>query len=370
MAGQRVLVTGGGTGGHIFPALAIARELRRQAPGIEVRFAGSRYGMERRLVPGHGFRLHLLHIKGLRGKGLTGTVQSLALLPLALAEALFILLSFRPRAVVGVGGYASFPVGLAGRLLGRPLLVQEQNWAPGFANRMLGRLARTVAVSFPESTGAFGPGKAVLTGNPVRRDFAGIGPPDRTAPPGLLIVGGSRGARAINRAVCDALPALAASGAAMRIRHQTGTEDEEWVREAYQHAGVEAEVSAFIEEMPAAMADCSLALCRSGASTVAELAVAGRPAVFVPFPQATGGHQEQNASAFARAGAGLVIRQDQLEPGTLTTTLAGLLTDREQLDRMAKAARSLARPDAAERIAGLVIGMIRGESPGPDGNVR
>ncbi len=362
MAQQRVLVTGGGTGGHIFPALAIAGELRRQAPGMELRFAGSRYGMEQRIVPGRGYKLYLLWVKGLRGKGVWDTLQSLALLPLALVQALFILLSFRPQAVVGVGGYASFPVALAGRLLGRPLLVQEQNWAPGFANRLLGRMARTVAVSFPDSVAAFGPRKAVLTGNPVRRDFTGIGPPDRNAPPGLLIFGGSRGARVINRAVCEALPALSSSGVTLRIRHQTGTEDEPWVREAYQHAGVEAEVSAFIEEMPAAMAQCSLALCRSGASTVAELAAAGRPAVFVPFAQATGGHQAQNAEAAARAGAGLVIRQDELDPGALAATLAGLLADRERLDRMAEAARSLARPDAAQRIAGLVMEMI-GDGP-------
>jgi UDP-N-acetylglucosamine--N-acetylmuramyl-(pentapeptide) pyrophosphoryl-undecaprenol N-acetylglucosamine transferase len=360
MAVQRVLVTGGGTGGHIFPALAIAGELRRQAPRMEVRFAGSRYGMERRIVPGRGFRLHLLHVKGLRGKGLLDTVHSLALLPLALAEALAILLSFQPQAVVGVGGYASFPVALAGKLLGRPLLVQEQNWAPGFANRVLGRLARTVAVSFPQSADAFGPGKTVLTGNPVRPDFAAIGPPDRAAPPGLLIFGGSRGARTINRAVCAALPALAGTGVEMRIRHQTGAEDERWVAEAYRHAGVEAEVSAFIEEMPAAMAECSLALCRSGASTVAELAAAGRPAVFVPFPQATGGHQEQNAFAVAQAGAGLVIPQEKLDPGGLAETLAALLADRGRLDRMAEAAKSLARPDAAAKIAGLVLGMIGG----------
>lgn len=363
MAEQRVLVTGGGTGGHIFPALAIANELCRQSPGMEIRFAGSRYGMDRRLVPGHGYRLHLLHVRGLRGKGLLDTLLSLVLLPLAMVQALVILLSFRPQAVVGVGGYASFPVALAGRLLGRPLLVQEQNWAPGFANRLLGRLARTVAVSFPESTGAFGPGKAVLTGNPVRTDFAEIGPPDGNSPPGLLIFGGSRGARVINRAVCEALPALTESGVMMRIRHQTGTEDEPWVREAYQHAGVEAEVSAFIEEMPAAMAQCSLALCRSGASTVAELAAAGRPAVFVPFAQATGGHQAQNALAMAQAGAGLVIVQDELEPGMLAKTLAELLGDRERLDRMAEAARSQARPDAAARIAELVIRMIGGHPP-------
>jgi len=359
MAARRVLITGGGTGGHIFPALAIAGELCRQAPGMEVRFAGSRYGMERRIVPGRGFRLHLLLVKGLRGKGLLDTLLSLALLPLAMVQALVILLFFRPQAVVGVGGYASFPVALAGKLLGRPLLVQEQNWAPGFANRMLGRLARTVAVSFPESTGAFGQGKAVLTGNPVRADFATIGPPDKTAPPGLLIFGGSRGARAINRAVCDALPALSDSGVELRIRHQTGIEDEGWVREAYQNAGVEAEVSAFIEEMPSAMAQCSLALCRSGASTVAELAAAGRPAVFVPFPQATGGHQAQNAEAMARAGAAQVIRQEDLDPETLAATLTGLLARRERLERMAEAARSMARPDAAARIVELVTGMIK-----------
>jgi len=354
---QRVLVTGGGTGGHIFPALAIAGELCRQAPGLEVRYAGSRYGMERRIVPGRGYRLHLLHIRGLRGKGLLDTVLSLALLPLALAEAFLLMMTFQPQAVVGVGGYASFPVALAGRLLGRPLLVQEQNWAPGFANRLLGRLARVVAVSFPRTEQAFRPGKAVLTGNPVRSAFTGIGSADRTVPPGLLIFGGSRGARAINRAVCEALPLLLATGVPMRIRHQTGSEDEEWVRAAYERAGVEAEVSAFIEEMPAAMADCSLALCRSGASTVAELAAAGRPALFVPFPQATGGHQLQNAEAMARAGAGLVIKQEELDPTLLAETLSGLLGRQEQLDRMAKAARGLARPDAAARIAGLVLEM-------------
>lgn len=358
MAGQRVLVTGGGTGGHIFPALAIAGELARQHPGMEVRFAGSRYGLERRIVPGQGFRLHLLHVRGLRGKGPVDTLQSLALLPLALLEALALLLSFRPRAVVGVGGYASFPVALAGRLLGRPLLVQEQNLAPGFANRLLGRLASVVAVSFAESVEAFAPGKAVFTGNPVRSAFTEIGPPDPEAPPGLLVFGGSRGARAINRAMCEALPLLIASGVRMRIRHQTGAEDESWVREAYRRAGVEAEVSPFIEEMPQAMAWCSLALCRSGASTVAELAAAGRPAVFVPFAQATGGHQAQNAHAASGAGAGLVIAQDELDPAGLATTLAGLLGDRERLKRMGDAARRLGRPDAAERIAELVTGLI------------
>jgi UDP-N-acetylglucosamine--N-acetylmuramyl-(pentapeptide) pyrophosphoryl-undecaprenol N-acetylglucosamine transferase len=358
MAEQRVLVTGGGTGGHIFPALAIAGELARRHPGMEIRFAGSRYGMERRIVPGRGFRLHLLHVKGLRGKGLLDTLLSLALLPLALAEALALLLSFRPRAVVGVGGYASFPVALAGRLLGRPLLVQEQNLAPGFANRLLGRLASVVAVSFADSRAAFAPGKAVLTGNPVRSAFAEIGRPDPATPPGLLVFGGSRGARAINQVMCEALPALASSGVPMRIRHQTGVEDESWVREAYRHAGVEAEISAFIEEMPAAMAWCSLALCRSGASTVAELAAAGRPAVFVPFAQATGGHQAQNAHAVSGAGAGLVIGQDELDPAALAATLADLLGDRERLQRMADAARRLARPDAAERIAELVTGLI------------
>jgi len=358
MAKQRVLVTGGGTGGHIFPALAIAGELLRQHPDMDVRFAGSRYGMERQIVPGRGFRLHLLHVKGLRGKGLIDTLQSLLLLPLALVEALALLLSFRPRAVVGVGGYASFPVALAGRLLGRPLLVQEQNLAPGFANRLLGRLASTVAVSFADSVAAFAPGKAVLTGNPVRAAFGSIGPPDPASPPGLLVFGGSRGARAINRAMCEALPALASCGIPMRIRHQTGTEDESWVREAYRRAGVEAEIDTFIEDMPQAMAWCSLALCRSGASTVAELAAAGRPAVFVPFPQATGGHQAQNAFAVSGAGAGLVIEQKGLDPAGLAETLAGLLGDRDRLLRMADAARQLARPDAAERIAELVTGMI------------
>jgi UDP-N-acetylglucosamine--N-acetylmuramyl-(pentapeptide) pyrophosphoryl-undecaprenol N-acetylglucosamine transferase len=357
-AGHRVLVTGGGTGGHIFPALAIAGELQRKHPGMEVRFAGSRYGMEKRIVPGRGIRLHLLHIRGLRGKGLFDTVRGLLLLPLALAEALALMLSFRPQAVVGVGGYASFPVALACRLLGRPLLVQEQNWAPGFANRLLGKLARRVAVSFAESAASFGGDKAVVTGNPVRPAFTEIGPPQPGGTPGLLIFGGSRGARAINRAVCEALPHLAASGVAMRIRHQTGAADEDWVREAYRRAMVDAEVSAFIEEMPQAMADCSLALCRSGASTVAELAAAGRPALFVPFPQATGGHQLQNAEAMERTGAGLVIEQDALTPERLAETLAGLLADREQLEGMAEAARQQARPDAAARIAALVMELI------------
>jgi len=362
-AGLRVLVTGGGTGGHIFPALAIAGELQRQHPGMEIRFAGSRYGMERRIVPGRGFRLHLLHIRGLRGKGPLDTLRGLLLVPLALAEALLLLLSYRPQALVGVGGYASFPVALAGRLFGRPLLVQEQNWAPGFANRLLGRLARRVAVSFPESAAAFGAGKAVLTGNPVRPEFTEIEPPARSGPPGLLVFGGSRGARAINEAVCEALPLLAASGVELRIRHQTGVEDEGWVRETYHRTGVEAEVSAFIEEMPQAMADCSLALCRSGASTVAELAAAGRPAIFVPFPQATGGHQLQNAEAMARSGAGLVLEQQTLTAQTLGETLIGLLANRERLERMAGSARQLARPDAAQRIAALVMEMIGDKRP-------
>ncbi|UGB46115.1 undecaprenyldiphospho-muramoylpentapeptide beta-N-acetylglucosaminyltransferase [Frateuria edaphi] len=347
-ADRPVLIMAGGTGGHIFPGLAVADVLRAQ--GIPVAWLGAAGGMETRVVPAHGIELHTVAVGGLRGKGL----KTRLLAPLMLARALFaslrVLRRVRPRSVLSMGGYVAGPGGVAARITATPLLVHEQNRVAGYTNRKLAGFARRVLAGFAD---ALPNGEWV--GNPVRASIAALPPPaerfaTRSGRSQLLVLGGSLGARALNLALPQAL-ALIPIDQRPVVRHQCGSRGLDEARAAYAQAGVEADVVPFIEDMAAAYGWADLAVCRAGALTIAELTAAGLGAVLVPFPYAVDDHQTGNAQALVEAGAAELIQERDLDVEKLAQRLAALLADRRQLTAMAEAARTQAKPDAAATIA-------------------
>jgi UDP-N-acetylglucosamine--N-acetylmuramyl-(pentapeptide) pyrophosphoryl-undecaprenol N-acetylglucosamine transferase len=351
-----VLIAGGGTGGHVFPALAVAAEL--VAAGAAVEFAGTARGFEARLVPSAGYTLHTLPVRGLRGKSPIDLIRGGALLPIAFARAIALVGRLRPDAVLGVGGYASGPALAAAWCRRVPIALHEQNAIPGLTNQVLARLARIVAVSFEASRGSFAR-PVVVTGNPVRAAFFEIPPVLPAVQIRLLIFGGSQGSRVINRAVAAALPLLA--GAPLEIVHQTGEADLAEVRTPYAGSSfATARVVPFLDDMPAAFAAADLILSRAGATTSAELAAAGRGALLVPFAAAAGGHQEANARALVAAGAAEIMLERDLDGARLAARLRDLAGDPGRLADMGARARTLARPDAARDVARLVLGLVRG----------
>ncbi|MBI3449569.1 MAG: undecaprenyldiphospho-muramoylpentapeptide beta-N-acetylglucosaminyltransferase [Acidobacteria bacterium] len=353
---RRVLIAGGGTGGHIFPAIAIARSLTARAPGCEVVMVGTARGLETKLVPEAGFRLITIPVAGLRGKSVGATARGLAMLPRALGAALRITGAERPEVVVGVGGYASGPI-LAAAILRRiPTLIQDQNLAPGMTNRWLAPFASEVAIAF-DGARRFLRGRGIVTGNPIRPEFAHVPPrPKGRATRHLLVYGGSQGSSAVNAAMADAAPKLGRLRGALRVLHQTGAAGVDAMRAAYERAGIEADVRPFVDDMAGAMAGADLILARSGGG-VAEITAAGRGSILVPLPTAAHDHQTHNARALEEAGASVVIAQRDLTGERLATTLSLLLGDEARLDAMAAAARALGRPDAADRIAALIEGL-------------
>jgi UDP-N-acetylglucosamine--N-acetylmuramyl-(pentapeptide) pyrophosphoryl-undecaprenol N-acetylglucosamine transferase len=348
---MRAILAGGGTGGHVIPALAIAQELQKRY-GAEVLFIGTARGIENRLVPAAGFPLRLVQVGALNKVSLKTRVKTLFDLPRAVWDARRILSEFAPDVVIGVGGYASGPAMLAAILKRIPTLAFEPNVVPGFANRVVARMVSAAAVHFQETARYFP--RAVVTGVPVRDAFFKIaGTATGNDRPTLLVFGGSQGANAINQAMIQCLPELAKQVPDIHIIHQTGERDYNDAQAAYQKAGSSAEVYPFITDMPAFFARADLILCRSGASTVAEITAAGKPAVFVPFPRAADDHQRVNAQALERAGAAVVAEETKLERVWLADTLAALLADPGRLHRMSQAARKLAHPDAAGDIAAM-----------------
>ena len=343
-----VLIMAGGTGGHIFPGLAVAEVLR--ARGVPVAWLGATGGMETRVVPAHGIEVHTVPVGGLRGKGLKTRVMAPLMLVRALLASLNVLRRLNPRSVLSMGGYVAGPGGVAARLLGCPLLVHEQNGVAGYTNRKLASHARRVLAGFDGVLP-----RAEWVGNPVRAAIAALPSPavrmaDREGTPELLVLGGSLGARALNLSVPQALAQLRPERRP-RVLHQCGGRGLDEAREAYAHAGVDAEVVPFVDDMAAAYARADLVVCRAGALTVAELAAAGLGAVLVPFPHAVDDHQTRNAETLVAAGAAELIQERDLDITQLAQRLDALLHDRARLRAMAEAARTLAKPDAAATIA-------------------
>ncbi len=349
---MRAAIVGGGTGGHVIPALAIARELRERY-SAEIIFVGTSRGIETRLVPEAGFPLHLVQVGQLKNVSVTRRARTLTDIPRALFACRKLFADFRPQVVIGVGGYASGPGMLAAILMRIPTLAFEPNLVPGFANRMVARFVSAAAVHFEETRRFFR--NAVVTGVPVRQEFFRI--PERPfSPPGsLLVFGGSQGARVLNQTMIDAIPKWKKLG--IQIRHQTGERDFEKVDSAYKQAGFPAQVSRFIDDMPSAFAQADLVLCRSGASTVGEITAAGKPAIFVPFPLAADDHQRKNAEALENAGAARLIPESELTAERLGTAVADLLRNPIVLNQMSAKARALSHPEAVQEIGGMVADL-------------
>ncbi len=357
--GQGVLIMAGGTGGHIFPGLAVAEAL--ESLGTSVRWLGARGAMECERVPPRGIPLDTVDIAGLRGKGALRWIAGPFRLLRAVMQASRALSNHRPLCAISFGGYAAGPGGLAARLRGIPLLVHEQNRVPGLTNRVLAQFAQRVLQAFP---GTWPPSKKLATcGNPVRREVAALAAPEsrfagRQGPPRLLVTGGSQGARALNQAVPQALALLAGNEKPV-VRHQAGSREAGATAQAYRDRGIEAEVSAFIDDMAGAYAWADLVVCRAGALTVSELAAAGLGALLVPFPHAVDDHQTRNAEFLSEAGAAEILQEPGLSPQSLADALGRLLFDREARLQMARAARSVAVPDAADRVARLCLEVAR-----------
>lgn len=347
-----VLIAGGGTGGHLFPGIALAQELRRRDDQARVLFVGTARGIELRAVPRAGFDLELLPVSGLRRTGLGGFLLGMARLPLAMLRAVRLVHRFGPDVAISVGGYAAGPAVLASRLLGVPCVVMEQNAVPGVTNRILARLARRVFVALP--TRGFPESKVRVLGNPVREDLLAVRdePYEPALPHQLLVFGGSQGARALNEAMMAAAPLLAASALELRILHQTGKADQERVERAYRDAGLDtARVVAFIDDMASAYRQASLVLCRAGATTIAELTVCGRPAVLVPYPFAVDDHQTANARTMSDAGGAIHLPQTELTGERLVELFRELRGDASRLRDMAAASKGAGKPEAVGAIA-------------------
>lgn len=355
---MRVMIAAGGTGGHIYPGIAVAQEIKRRDADAQVRFVGTAHGLETRLVPQAGFELSLIDSAGLKNVALVARLKSLAVLPKSFVSAWRLIREFKPDVVVGAGGYVSGPVVLMAALTRRPTLVMESNALPGWTNRVLAKFVDRAAVSFEQAVPYFR-GKAKVTGNPVRREFFEIAPKQRDSQRfSLLVFGGSQGARAINEAMIAALPKLPPT---LHIKHQTGAADFEKVRTAYRAAGWEhkAEVAPYIDNMVAEFAAADLVICRAGATTTAELIAAGKAAIMVPFPFAADDHQRKNAEALQAGGAARMILQQEMTADRLAKEIDELAQSPEQVNAMEQASRRLAHGDAAAAAVDLIEELAR-----------
>jgi UDP-N-acetylglucosamine--N-acetylmuramyl-(pentapeptide) pyrophosphoryl-undecaprenol N-acetylglucosamine transferase len=364
----RVVIAGGGTGGHLYPGVAIARELLARRPDATVTFAGTARGIESKVIPREGLQLDLLRSAGLKGRAALGVLRGIALLPVSFADAWRIVSRRRPHLVIGVGGYSSGPVVMVAALRRVPTLLAEQNAVPGLTNRILSHVVGAAAVTFESTVSYFGR-RGFVAGNPVRPEFFAAEPADNEAvehaeyadrrPARVLIFGGSQGAHAINVAMVEAAPRLAAAGG-VDITHQTGERDLELVRRAYREQGVPARVEPFLFDMDREMKRADVIVSRAGATSIAELTAAGRAAILIPLPTAADDHQKKNAEVLARANAAEVIEQKDLTGAALAERLLALARDGERRDAMARAARAFAKPDAAKAIVDRALELCRG----------
>jgi UDP-N-acetylglucosamine--N-acetylmuramyl-(pentapeptide) pyrophosphoryl-undecaprenol N-acetylglucosamine transferase len=346
-------LAGGGTGGHIYPAVAVAQEITRRRRGLEVVFMGTGSAFEKRVVEGHGFRLMSVRSRGYLGKSPIAKLGALFWNGVGLLQSTRVLWELKPRVVVGVGGFASAPAVGAAILLRIPTMIQEQNCYPGFANRILARWVDRIAVSFEETKEQLG-GRGEVTGNPIRAEFAGVKPKPRGTTISLLVFGGSQGAHAINERMLEALPHLAHLRLGLKIVHMTGEKDRERVEAAYKENRLDAQVVAYLDRMAEELARADLVICRAGATTVAELTVCQKAAILIPFPEAAADHQRQNAEKLQQAGAAVMLQESELDGERLAREIETLVSSPERITAMERAAGRLAFPEASARVADLV----------------
>ena len=356
---MRAILAGGGTGGHVIPAIAIAQQLKKDY-AADVLFVGTPRGIENRLVPAAGFDLRLVEVGALKNVSLATRLKTFFDLPRAVWRSWQIVSDFRPDVMIGVGGYASGPTMLAAILRGIPTMVFEPNFVPGFANRMIAPFVKAAAVHFPETSKYFR--RPEVTGVPVRTAFFAASAPGLHTPPTLLVFGGSQGAHAINHVVMESAAELQLRIPDLLVIHQTGDRDYNDAKAAYAKLGGAVEIHKFIDDMPSMFARANLLICRSGASTVAEVTAAGKPAVFVPFPAAADDHQKRNAEALAKAGAAVMLEQSQLTRQSLVETVGALLSDPARLEKMSLVARKMSHPDATARIAAMAARTQRSKT--------
>ncbi len=360
---MRLLVAGGGTGGHLFPGLALGEEVKTRHPRNDVLFVGSPRGIETRVVPKAGFPLELIDVGPLKGQGILGFLKGLFSLPRALWQSVKILRKFDPDVVLGVGGYASGPVVLAAWLLRIPIAIQEQNALPGLTNRIVGLFADAIFIAFDEARAGFPSGRTHLIGNPIRHAF--LDNYLHTKTPGerlsIFVTGGSQGAHTLNLRVVEAMEILAPQiGSRLKVRHQTGVRDQPEIAARYrklESSGLQAEAVAFIDDMALAYAEADLLVCRAGATTIAELTMCKKPAILVPFPFATDDHQTVNARSLVQAGAALLMPEKDLTGQKLADALRALEADRTRLQKMSRASGLLGRPEAAREIADVCVSL-------------
>jgi len=358
-----LMIAGGGTGGHIYPAIAIAQEFLARDAARRAVFVGTERGLEKTIVPRAGFPLELISVGGLKGKGLGETIRSLARLPIGFVQAWRLIGKHRPSVVLGVGGYSSGPVLLAARLRGAPTAIHEQNAFPGVTNRLLAKVVKVVAVAFADAAPRLKRRDAVVTGNPIRKEFFEAQRPTangqrRT----LLIFGGSQGSHVINEAMAGALLFLARLKGRLEIVHQTGTRELETVRAAYRSSAFDdARVVPYLDPIAGEIAAADLVVSRAGAMTIGELAAAGRAAILIPFAAATNNHQELNARVMERAGGAMVVTESALTPERLGLAIAEIINDSDRAVRMGMAARSLAAPEATKKIVDLLEKIVQTE---------
>jgi UDP-N-acetylglucosamine--N-acetylmuramyl-(pentapeptide) pyrophosphoryl-undecaprenol N-acetylglucosamine transferase len=357
---MRALIAAAGTGGHIYPGIAVAKEILRRDPQSEVRFVGTARGLETKLVPQAGFELSIIESTGLKSVGPIARLRGVAMLPRSFLAAKRIIRDFRPDIVIGAGGYVSGPVVLTAAIVNVPTLVMESNALPGWTNRTLARFVDKAAVSFEKSLSFFR-GKGVVTGNPVRREFFEI--PRKERKEGrfsVLVFGGSQGAHAINEAMVAALPQLESLRSVLRITHQTGEADFEPVRAAYVEAGWadQADVRRYIDDIVVSFGDADLVICRAGATTTSELIAAGKAAIMIPFPLAADDHQRRNAEALEAVGAARMILQQDLSGSMLAQEIERLVQSPDEIGKMQAASSKLARGDAAAAAVDLIEQLI------------
>ncbi len=347
---MNIILSGGGTGGHLFPGIAIAQEFKRRGTDHNILFIGSKHGIEARVLPQKGFQLETTVIKGFQGKGIQKKIRSLISIPYALAQAMITVKKHKADIIIGMGGYISFPALIAGKAMRIPTAIHEQNSFPGLSNRIIGRCADRVFVSFEESSRHFQKDKTIYSGMPVRREFfSNLTVPDQNTFC-VFVCGGSQGARQINRAVAEALPRLTGLKERIRFIHQTGPADCDDLKQCYREHGFEATVAPFFDDMLECYRQSHLVVARSGAATLAELALCARASILIPFPYAANNHQEKNARVFSERGAAHMILSEDIPSEPLAHCIIALEKNREKIAIMQKKAAALAQPQAAATI--------------------